>query len=448
MRVKKYVPCLSLLVAALWMLSGCASMPGLTSTTGDKFSRTIDYSFEKVVKYLEISLDEKKMTYKRAKDEKDEILYESEMGASLDTRATLWLKPGSTVKINVVRLQNDKTQLVITAESNFSLLPTDTFKVARDIYDGMNAKFIEEAEHTGRTVTAAPSTVSVDEKTKVSVVPLSEIDKDIPVAKLKKKNTDSIAVVIGNRDYVEKDIPSVEFAINDAESVKKYLVNVFGYREGNIIYEPNASKAKFESIFGTKDNHKGKLYNYLKNEKSDIFIYYSGHGAPDPNSKKGYFVPVDADPQGINMTGYPLQQLYDNVAKTANDKKTSNVFIVVDACFSGSTEKGMLLKNMSPISITIENPLLKIPNAVVITSSDANEISSWYPEKGHSMFTYFFLKSIRDEVKKGEKNVTAGRLFSLITDESEGLPYYTRRLHQRIQTPQLMGDGDKIILGE
>jgi len=31
--------------------------------------------------------------------------------------------------------------------------------------------------------------------------------------------------------------------------------------------------------------------------------------------------------------------------------------IVIDACFSGSSDKEMLLKNISPVFITIENPV-------------------------------------------------------------------------------------------
>jgi hypothetical protein len=260
-------------------------------------------------------------------------------------------------------------------------------------------------------------------------------------------NPASIAILIGNKDYVKKEVPSVDYALNDIEAMKKYLINVFGYREGNIIYETNATKATFEAIFGTKENHMGKLYNYVKKGKSDIFIYYSGHGAPDATSRQGYFVPVDADPQVINLTGYPLKQLYDNIAKIADEKKSPNIFIVIDSCFSGATEKGLLVKNVSPISIEVQNPLMTMPNAVVMTSASGSEWSSWYPEKGHSMFTWFFLKALKEEAEKLNRGeFTAKELFTLINDENEGLTYYVRRLYGRTQTPQLMGDGSRVIL--
>ena len=278
-----------------------------------------------------------------------------------------------------------------------------------------------------------------------TVTALADIDIDIPVTGI--ENPDAIAVVIGNMDYEDKDIPAVEYAINDAESVKKYLINVLGYQEGNIIYLPNATKARFEATFGTKENYRdSRLYNYLKEGKSDIFIYYSGHGAPDLKTKDGYFVPVDADPQTISLTGYSLQQLYDNIAKIARERKSPDTFIVIDACFSGASEAGLLVKNASPITISVENPLLTMENTVVLTSSSGAEISSWYPEKNHSMFTYFFLKALREGAEKPDGEVTAEDIFSSLSDSANGLPYYARRLHNRIQTPQLTGDKDRVFI--
>ena len=271
----------------------------------------------------------------------------------------------------------------------------------------------------------------------------SDVDIDIPVTGV--KNRDAVAVVIGNRDYTNKDVPAVDFAVNDAKAVKKYLIKVLGYDEANIIYRENATKGAFEAIFGNKESFDGLLHSYLKKGRSDIFVYYSGHGAPDVKSKQGYFVPVDADPMVIKFTGYQLKLLYENLAKIAKDKKSPNVFVAIDSCFSGSTEKGFLLKNVSPITVEVSNPLLAIPNSVVMTSASGAEVSSWYPEKGHSMFTYFFLKGLKEKANKGG-TATAADIFSVISDDNDGVPYYAKRLNGRFQTPQITGDKNRIII--
>lgn len=64
-----------------------------------------------------------------------------------------------------------------------------------------------------------------------------------------------------------------------------------------------------------RKNPQGKLYNNLQPEKSDVFIYYAGHGAPSVKDKKGYFIPVDCDPQYIEQGGYSLDLFYANLAK-------------------------------------------------------------------------------------------------------------------------------------
>ncbi len=254
------------------------------------------------------------------------------------------------------------------------------------------------------------------------------------------RNPDAIAVVIGNRDYENKDIPSVDFAINDSATVKKYLVNVLGFKSGNIIYEENASKAKMEAIFGNRDSYKARLYSYLKEGKSDIFVFYSGHGAPDIESKRGYFVPSDAEANIIAITGYSLDTFYENITKISEEMKSPNVTIVIDACFSGATEGGMIMKNASPITIEIKNPIIKSKNIVVMTASNGSELSSWYPEQKHGLFTYFFLKTLRDRVNQGDLDITVGEVFASIEDKTEGLPYLARRLYQRTQTPQIQGN--------
>jgi len=273
----------------------------------------------------------------------------------------------------------------------------------------------------------------------------SDVDTNISTTKM--NNPDAIAIILGNKDYDNKDIPSVSFAINDAETIRKYLINVLGYKEENILYETNATKGNFEKIFGTKDDFKGRLYEYLKKGKSDIFIYYSGHGAPDIHSRQGYLVPYDADINKISLTGYSLKQMFENVARISKEMNVPNVFIVFDSCFSGMSEGGALLKNISPIGIVVDNPLLTMPNATVMTSSSGSEVSSWYPDKGHGMFTYFFLKALKKGAEKdGEIKLTIGDIFKHITDENEGLPYYARKLHGRVQTPQIMGNSGRIIL--
>jgi len=277
----------------------------------------------------------------------------------------------------------------------------------------------------------------------IEELPELEIDVDKNIPKTSLSNPDAIAVVIGNRRYQQPGVPSVDFAVWDATVVKKYLTDTLGYKEGNILFELNATQARFRAIFGTEKEHRGKLYNHVKSGKSDVFIYYSGHGAPDPESKQGYLVPVDCDPAVVKLNGYPISVFYNNLSKIPARSFT----VVLDACFSGDSQSGQLLKNISPVFITVDNPLMTLPNATLFTSATGEQVSCWYPDKKHSLFTYFFLKGLQGAADvNDDKQVAISELEQFVTDKTEGVPYYARRLHNRTQTPVVSGDKERVIV--
>jgi len=248
-----------------------------------------------------------------------------------------------------------------------------------------------------------------------------DIEKNIP--KTGMVNKDAIAVVIGNREY-ESGIPMVDFAVRDAEFVKKYLIQTLGYREGNIIHKKNATLSNIKVAFN-------KLKGYVKKGKSDIFVYYSGHGAPDPETNQGYLVPVDADPNFIADSGYPVNELY----RLLNDVNAKSLTVVIDACFSGSSDAGMILKDISPVFIEVDQSSLRGENATLFTSATGEQVSSWYREKKHSLFTYYFLKALQGEGDENKDDkLTFAEIQSYIDDN---VPYMARRLNNREQTPQL-----------
>ena len=257
-----------------------------------------------------------------------------------------------------------------------------------------------------------------------------DVEKNIP--KTGMENHDGIAVVIGNREYIG-DVPDVDFAVRDAQFVKEYLMKTMGYREGNIFYYTNATLSNIIVAFN-------QLKNAVKPGKSDVFVYYSGHGAPDPESKQGYFVPVDANPNFIKESGYPVDDLYELLDKT-NAKSTT---VVIDACFSGSSDQGPILKDISPVFIEVDETFLGSKNSAVFTSATGEQVSSWYRDKSHSLFTYYFLKGLQGDA---DSNSDGKLILSEIKDYiDDKVPYQARRINNREQEPQLMTDDDSRVL--
>ena len=250
-----------------------------------------------------------------------------------------------------------------------------------------------------------------------------------------------LAVVIGNSSYSATGTPDVDFAIQDARLMKQYLITAFGFDPANIIYLENATLTKLNEIFGTESDHRGKLYKWVKSGQSRVFIYYVGHGAPDQQSGEGYFVPVDANPQYISTSGYKLSTFYENISKIPAVKKT----VVIDACFSGSSANGQLLKGVSGLTARLkEEPKAAVAADLLLTSAGKDQVASWYPEKGHSLFTYFFLKGIQgaaDSNKDG--SITLGEMRAWLNDQ---VPYMARRLTGSEQQPLTLGRDEETLV--
>jgi uncharacterized caspase-like protein len=207
-----------------------------------------------------------------------------------------------------------------------------------------------------------------------------------------------------------------------------------------VIFITNASKSDFELYFGTREDSQGKLFNMIKPGSSDVFVYYSGHGAPGMRDHKGYFVPVECDPNYVELQGYPTETFYNNLSKI----NAKSVSVVIDACFSGAD----LVKNVSPLLLKLESGSFPLANGVALSSSKSDQVSSWYNEKQHGLFTYFFLKGMHDRAADLNKDgqITMDEMYKYLSDKSNGVPYFARRINGVEQTPTLQGDAKGKVL--
>ena len=217
---------------------------------------------------------------------------------------------------------------------------------------------------------------------------------------------DAVAVIIGNKAY-EGSIPAVDFAHNDADAVKRFVIDVLGTDPSNVIDVRDATKAQLEGVFGNERSHQGRLWRYLDPEGgSDVVIFYSGHGVPGLKDKRGYLLPVNGEPDLAEINGYPVDVLYANLAKLS----TRSVTVFLDACFSGETPKGMLIQATSGISIHPKLPE-EISGLTVVTAAAGDQVASWDLDASHGLFTRHLLDALygaADETPagNGDRRVT------------------------------------------
>lgn len=252
----------------------------------------------------------------------------------------------------------------------------------------------------------------------------------------------AVAVIIGNRDYKasSRDIENVEFAINDAMLIKAFVKSRLGIAEKDIIYQENTAQSDLNSIFGSKEFPEGKLANYVNDKDTKVFVFYSGHGTLGLHDKYSYLVPVGANPNNIELSGYKLETMYANL----NQLPTDDITVVLDACFSGQSNNTSLIKNASAVFGKPKDKVEGKYNFNILSATSSQQIASWDVTNKLGIFTKHFVEGVTGGAdKNGDNKVTLAELkkhLSFTVSKEARREYDGRK-----QTPQVIGRDEKVL---
>lgn len=290
-----------------------------------------------------------------------------------------------------------------------------TFEVQYDRNERSTKFALISGENAKTASTPSTNIEELAAGTDIEAVPITRV--------LSRKN--AFAIVIGIETYRMK-LPKADYAVKDAKLVREYLIKAMGYPEENIILmiNENAAKSDFEKYF------ERWLTNNVEKDGT-VFIYFSGHGSPNPKTGEAYMVPYDGDPAFIDHTGYPIKRLYDVLGRLP----AKEVFVAMDSCFSGAGGRSVLAKGTRPLVMNLQS--YSAPqNLTIMTASSGEQVSSSYDEKRHGLFTYFMLKGIKnEEVVRKDGTIAANDLFIYVKPQVERT---ARKQNNCEQTPQLI----------
>ena len=278
----------------------------------------------------------------------------------------------------------------------------------------------------------------------------------VPPAPARAQVTDphGVAVIIGNRTYGSpaqgaasgadgSAIPAVEFAHRDADAFRRYVVDVLGYDPENIIDLRDATQAQMWSTFGNRATaERSDLWSYLDPEgRSDVVVFYSGHGAPGIEDKRGYLLPVDADPNTAELNGFPIDVLYENLA---NLEEARSTVMYLDACFSGgSGVGGMLIANASPVYVEASLPQASGSRLTVLTAATGKQLASWDRKSGHGLFTHHLLDALYGKGDAdGDGRVSAREAKGYL---DRHMTRAARRTYKRRQNAGFTGNAERVL---
>ena len=265
----------------------------------------------------------------------------------------------------------------------------------------------------------------------------------LSAARAEYANPDGVAVIIGNRVYAG-DIPDVDFAHRDAEGFRHYVVDVLGFDPENVIDLRDATQAEMWSTFGSRATaDRSELWAYLDPDgNSDVVVFYSGHGAPGLEDKRGYLLPVNADPDTAELNGYPIDVLYENLS---NLEEARSVAVYIDACFSGgSGGGGMLIESASPVYVGATLPEQAGERLSVLTAASGDQLASWDRKAGHGLFTHHLLDALYGKGDKDSDGRVTAREAKAYLDRH--MTRAARRTYKRRQSASFTGNADTVLV--
>jgi Caspase domain len=249
-----------------------------------------------------------------------------------------------------------------------------------------------------------------------------------------KTDNDAVAIIIGIQNY--KRLGKADFANKDAQKFYEYAYRALGIPKDRIkiLTDADADQAAFLKSF------RNWLPLYVKKNKTEVFVFYSGHGLPSPDGKSLYFLPYGVDQDLLDETAIDQRKIVAAIQAT----QPKSVTMFIDSCYSGLSKTGeILLSGSKPVTLKISD--MDYPTGfTVMTASAPDQISSSSTELQHGIFSFYLMKGMEgDADSNNDKNITVGEMQKFLLDNVQ-----LRAMSlNRKQIPQVVGNTDRVLVG-
>ncbi|MBF0251403.1 MAG: caspase family protein [Alphaproteobacteria bacterium] len=249
--------------------------------------------------------------------------------------------------------------------------------ISLDEMEDMKAR--EHAD--ARTAADIPDAVRAD-SAPVSGVSGFPLDASQFVFKPALPHPDDVAVIVANGHYGgAADFPDVTPAYADADGMKVYAETALGIPAANILTLRDAN------LDGMRDAFGDALRDRVKRRVSNVFVYFSGHGAVAGKDGEALLA-VGEDGADPRKSAYPLKTLYT----TLEGLRAQSVTVVLEACFPGDATKSVT----PPDTVT------------VLKACATGQSATWDPGKSHGLFTKTFLRAMSGEADRDQDGKVSG----------------------------------------
>ena len=259
-------------------------------------------------------------------------------------------------------------------------------------------------------------------------------DRSEPQAvKIIGKPRDAVAIVIGVQNY--KNLPNASYAINDASQFKEHAVRYLGVKPENVklLTDNQAQRADILLAF------KYWLPAHINAGKTDVYIYFSGHGLSQEQVKQQYFLPFDVNTDLLEETAINQKNLFKQISQTG----AKSVVVFLDTCFSGTNRVGQtLVQNQRAVNLKLNTDAL--PAGFSVLSAASNQQVAYGDDSlQHGIFTFFLLKAISGEHgAQSTKQMNMGQLADYVTQKTRQFALNNNKQ----QDPKFIGDKQQLVV--
>jgi hypothetical protein len=220
-----------------------------------------------------------------------------------------------------------------------------------------------------------------------------------------------IALIIGINSY-DGYWPTLTNAVNDAREVANVLKNDYMFDSVITLLDQQATRSNII--------HQLEILTTTMKPDDNLLIYYSGHGQFKKELNKGFWVPVDA--KSNSMADFISNS---DVKTFLSGIPAKHTLLISDACFAGDIFRGKSAESIPFDPNNMERYYKEVfskTSRIAITSGGLEEVEDAGKE-GHSIFTYYLLKSLKENKNK---YWDASQLFNdfriAVTNNSEQTP--------------------------
>lgn len=233
------------------------------------------------------------------------------------------------------------------------------------------------------------------------------------------------ALVVGIERY--RDAPAATGARADAEAFAQLATTSLGVPEDQVMValDDRASRSDLEKHLRWLATNVG--------QGGRIYLYFSGHGAPEPSNGTSFLLPYDGDPRALEETAIRLSTLVSGLEAT----RAGEALVLLDSCFSGSGGRSVLPAGARPL-VPVQKPT-SAPKVAMFTAASGAQISGPAPDGTHGLFTATVLEAIG----AGKADADGDGQLSLQELAAWVTPRVARQARKdlREQTPHLVLDG-------